>query len=153
MARGGRREGAGRQAGTPNRRTVAKFLEDSQGDAEAKKQDGPRAIKTLSELMVTAVGFTAHYQQKMIAWEAVPEKKDKLPPAEMVDRFMAGLNTAIKAAKALAPFQDPQFKAIAVTKSPLDVPEPKLINGKAEKIDIKDPVELARLYATLVRAA
>lgn len=151
MARGYKT--GGRQKGSLDKKTIAKLAEAGKMIAQAKKSDVVRAKYVLADLTKTAVGFTAHYQQKMIAWEAVPENKDKLPPAELVDRFLDGLNTAIKAAKALAPFQDPTFSAIKVAMSPLDIPEPKLIEGKATKLDIKDPVELARLYATLVRAA
>lgn len=152
MARGYKT--GGRQKGSLDKKTILKLQEAGKTIAEANKsKDVVRAKHALADLTKTAIGFTAHYQQKMIAWEAVPENKDKLPPAELVDRFLDGLNTAIKAAKALAPFQDPTFSAIKVSMSPLDVPEPKLIEGKATKLDIKDPVELARLYATLVRAA
>lgn len=149
----GNPKGVGRPKGTPNKRTLQKLQEAGKTIAEAKGGDVVRAKNVLADLTKTAVGFTAHYQQKMIAWEADPANAGKLPPADLVDRFMHGLNTAIKAAKALAPFQDPTFSAIKVSMSPLDIPEPKLIEGKAAKIDIKDPVELARLYSTLVRAA
>ena len=154
MARGGRREGAGRRLGTPNRRTVAKLIEASHALGEAKKQDVPRAIRTLADLMVTAMGFTAHYQRKMIAFEEMPENAGKIPPQEIVDRFMAGLHTAIRAAAALAPYQDPKFANIKVTMSSLDMPEaPNTVEGKDLKIDLKDPIELARIYHSLVRAA
>lgn len=152
MARG--RKTGGKQKGTPNKRTVAKLAEAGKTIAEANKsKDVVRGKWLLADLAKTAVGFTAHYQQKMMAFEADPANAGKLPPADVIDRFVMGLNTAIRAAKALAPFQDPTFSAIKVAMSPLDIPEPKIINGKAKQIDIKDPVELARLYATLVRAA
>jgi len=153
MARGYKT--GGKVKGTPNKKTIAKLQEAGKMIAEAKKSnDVVRAKYVLADLTKTAVGFTAHYQQKMMAWEAMPENVGKVPPPELVDRFMDGLNAAIKAAKALAPFQDPTFSAIKVAMSPLDVPEPKLIEGKpSKKIDTTNPVELARLYATLVRAA
>ena|SRR6266404_973642 len=152
MARGGRREGAGRRLGTPNRRTVAKLIEASHAVGKAKKQDLPRAIKTLSDLMVTAVGFTAHYQRKMLEFEEA--HAGEVPPQEMVERFMAGLDAAIRAAAALAPYQDPKFTNIKVAMSPLDVLEtPKIVKGKDLKIDLNDPIELARIYHSVVRAA
>ena len=49
-------------------------------------------------------------------------------PAEYVDRFTMGLNMAIRAASALAPYQDPKLGTIQVTMSPFDIPAepPKL---------------------------
>ena len=156
MSRGsapGERRG-GRQKGTPNKRTVAKLMDAGRAIADTKKMDSVRAKNVLSDLTKTAVGFAAHYQQKMMAFDGTPENAGKLVPQEIVDRFMAGLNTAIRAATALAPYQDPKLSAIKVSMSPFDVPEvPKVIDGKATKIDLKDPIELARIYHSLVRAA
>jgi hypothetical protein len=43
---------------------------------------------------------------------------------------------------------------IKVTISPLDVPEvPKTVEGKDLKINLKDPIELARICHSLVRVA
>ena len=143
----------GRPKGSPNKRTVQKLIETGREIAKAKL-DVPRAKNTLADLMQTATGFTAMYQRKLLEFEADPANAGKLPPAELVDRFMMGLNTAIRAARALAPFQDPQFSAIRAAMSPLDVPDaPKVVEGKATKIDLNDPIELARIYHSLVRAA
>lgn len=157
MSRGsapGERRG-GRQRGTPNKRTVAKLIDAGRTIAGGNKiKDAVRATDVLSDLTKTAMGFTAHYQAKMLAFEQDPTNKDKLPPPEVVDRFMLGLNAAIKAARALAPFQDPQFTAIKVAMSPFDTQEAqKVIEGKASKIDLRDPIELARIYHSVVRAA
>jgi hypothetical protein len=103
MARGGRREGAGRRLGTPNRRTVAKLIEASQEIAEAKKQNVPRAKTILSELMMMAMDYVSKYQQKMLAFECEPQNEGKEPPAEIVDRFWLGMYAAGKFAGALAP--------------------------------------------------
>lgn len=150
----GERRG-GKQKGTPNKRTVAKLQEIGAEIAAAKKGEGPvRARDQLSDLTKTAVGFTAHWQKKMLEWERDEKNVGKIVPAEYVDRFMLGLNAAIRAASALAPYQDPKLAAIKVSMSSFDIPEaPKVIEGKATKIDIKDPVELARVYASMVRAA
>ena len=153
MARG--RKTGGRSKGTPNKRTVAKLAEVGKVIHEARKsKDVVRAKEVLSDLTKTAVGFTGYYQAKMMAFDADPKNAGKLPPAEVVDRFMWGLDAAVRAAKALAPYQDPTFAAIKVSMSPLDsLDAPKTIEGKATKIDTKDPIELARIYSQLVRAA
>lgn len=155
MARG--KKTGGRQAGTPNKRTAAKLQQIGAEIAQAKKGGGPlRARDVLSDLTKTAVGFTAHWQQKMMAWEQDPQNTGKLVPQEYVERFLLGLNAATRAAAALAPYQDPKLAAIKVSMSPFDTPaapDPKMIEGKALKIDTSNPVELARVYSSLVRAA
>jgi hypothetical protein len=113
-----------------------------------------RAKSILSDLTKAAVGFTAHWQAQIIEWESKAENAGKVVPSEYVDRFMLGLNAAIRAAAALAPYQDPKFSNIKVAMSPLDAsPEPKMIEGKAAKIDITDLNEITRLYHSVVRAA
>lgn len=152
-AKGERR--GGKTKGTLNKRTIAKLQQIGTEIAEAKRGGGVvRARDALSDLTKTAIGFTAHWQNKMMAWEADPANAGTLIPREYIDRFMLGLTAATRAAAALAPYQDPRLAAIKVNMSPFDVVEPaKTIEGKALKIDTKDPVELARLYAQLVRAA
>lgn len=133
---------------------MAKLIEASQEIAEAKKRNVPRAKTVLSELMVTAMGYASKHQQKMLAFERDPMNAGKEPPAEIVDRFWMGMHAAGKFAAALAPYQDPKFTNIKVGMSPLDVPEvPKAVEGKDLKINLKDPIELARIYHSLVRAA
>jgi hypothetical protein len=152
MARGGRREGAGRRLGTPNRRTVAKLIEASQEIAEAKKQNVPRAKTILSELMMMAMDYVSKYQQKMLAFECEPQNEGKELPGEIVDRFWIGMHAAGKFAAALAPYQDPKFTNIKVAMTPVDMPaEPKVIEGKSSKLDLNDPNECFRIYARMVR--
>jgi hypothetical protein len=144
----------GRAKGTPNKKTVAKLAEVGREIAEARKQEVPRAKKTLQDLMVTAMGWASQYQRKIMEWQAQPGNAGKEPPADIVDRFWQGMEAAGRFATALAPYQDPRFTAIKVSMSPLDIPDaPKLIEGKANKIDMKDPMELARIYHQMVRAA
>jgi hypothetical protein len=55
-------------------------------------------------------------------------------------------------AKALAPFQDPQFKAISFTMAPplpADPAAAKLVEGKVVNLD--DPVALAKVYQRMVK--
>ena len=58
-----------------------------------------------------------------------------------------------KFAKALAPFQDPQFKAIAVsmapTMPPTDPADAKLVEGK--EINLDDPIALMKVYQRMVK--
>ena len=152
MARGGRREGAGRRLCTPNRRTVTKLIEASQEIAEAKKQNVPRAKTILSELMMMAMDYVSKYQQKMLAFECEPQNEGKELPGEIVDRFWIGMHAAGKFAAALAPYQDPKFTNIKVAMSPSDMAaELKVIEDKASKIDSNDPNEAYRIYARMVR--
>jgi hypothetical protein len=133
---------------------VAKLIEASQEIADAKKQNVPRAKTILSELMMTALGFASKYQQKMLAFERDPKNEGKEPPAEVVDHFWMGMHAAGKFAAALAPYQDPKFTNIRVDMSPLDVPQvPKSVDGEDLKINLKDPIEIARIYHSLIRAA
>ena len=51
-------------------------------------------------------------------------------------------------------FRAAEVHNIKVTISPLDVPEvPKTVEGKDLKINLKDPIELARICHSLVRVA
>jgi hypothetical protein len=120
----------------------------------AKRQDVPRAIKTLSDLMVTAMGYTAYYQRKITEFQQAPDNVGKLPDPDLHARFMDGLLAAGRFAKELAPFQDPKFANVKVEHTPLmPLDEPKLIEGKDLKINLNDPIEVARVYRSLVRAA
>jgi hypothetical protein len=154
MARGGRREGAGRLKGTPNKRTLIKLAEIGKTIAESQKagSDVLRAKTILADLTKTAVGFAAHWQAKMMEWESKPENKDAIVPQDYIDRFMLGLNAAMRAATALAPYQDPKLAALKVSTSPYDTPLPKVIESK-KVLEITDPMELSRLYHSVVGAA
>lgn len=144
----------GRPKGALSRKTLAKLQEVGRDLSTAKKMDVIRAKHTLADLIRTSTNFMAHYQRKMVEFEADKANAGKLPPPEIVERFLAGLHMSIRAAQALAPYQDPKFTNVKVSMSPFDAPEaPKLIEGKALKINTKDPIELARLYASMVRAA
>jgi hypothetical protein len=86
-----------------------------------------------------------------VAFEQDSQNAGKLPDRELIDRFMLGMNTAIRAAAALAPYQDPKFTNIKVETSPLDVPEVPKTVSKGLKINLKDPIEVARIYSCLIR--
>ena len=146
----GERRG-GRQCGSLNKRTVAKLADVGRDLAEARKQNVPRAKIVLQDLMVTAIGFAAHYQRKILEFEAAPENVGKLPERELIDRFMLGINAAVRIAAALAPYQDPKLSAVRVSMSPLDAPQRKIDRVPRELP--KDAAELARIYAQMVGAA
>jgi hypothetical protein len=55
---------------------------------------------------------------------------------------------AVECAKALAPYQSPTFKAIAV----MAPPPPTPVAPEREDIDLNDPVAIARVYQRRIQA-
>lgn len=147
----GKRQG-GRQKGTPNKRTIEALRQKSE-QAAAIAKTGKRATEVLNELMITAMSLAAREQRRMLREErevdgdGIPIKK---VDRDTYDRMITALTCAGAFAKALAPFQEPIFKAIAVVTPPPSTPqEPKAIDGKVIRLD--DPVAVSRVYQQMVR--
>jgi hypothetical protein len=138
----------GRPKGSPNKRTVQKLIEASQQVAAIKKLGQKKATETLQDLMNTAMGMVALYQRRIMTAEGL------LPDAKPDDvaNFWEAMKCAGTFSKALAPFQDPTFKAISVSMMPT-LPQPgdnaKQVEGKVIKMD--DPNAIARVYQQMVR--
>jgi hypothetical protein len=143
----------GRGKGTPNKRTVASIIEASQQVGEIKKLGQKKATEVLNDLMQTSMSFAARYQKRIMDTTTAGTE----PGQEDLDRFWKAMECAGTFAKALAPFQDPTFKAIAVSMAPT-IPQgaaaqpgdgAKEIKGRVVKLD--DPVALGRLYQQMVK--
>lgn len=140
MARGFK--SGGRAANTPNKRTVQKMIEASQQVAEIKKLGQRKATQVLNELMHMSLDLVHKYQARVT--------RAKKPKDDDLQMFKWSTECAGAFAKALAPFQDPTFKAITVTPAaglsvqtqPGD--DAKVVPGKVVKLD--DPNEVVRLY-------
>jgi hypothetical protein len=140
--------GPGRPKGSPNKRTVQKMIEASQQVAQIKKLKQKKATEVLNDLIQTAMGMVALYQRKVMTEAGlIPDAK-----AEDIAMFKDFMLCAGTFAKALAPFQDPTFKAITVTAAALPGPpgeDAKLVEGKV--IEIDDPQAAARVYARMMK--
>jgi hypothetical protein len=139
----GKRYG-GREKNTPNKRTVQKMIEASQQVAQIKKLNQKKATEVLNDLMQSSLVMVHELEAKIRA-------RKRPNPADISDLWKARECTGVFA-KALAPFQDPTFKAITVT--PMGLPGPpgedaKLVEGKV--IEIDDPQAAARVYARMMK--
>lgn len=161
----GERRG-GRTKGIPNKATVVKKLavealsskegKEAVVEAFAKatmtgngvlKVRGKRAVEILDDIAKMFLGLAAQYQPR-----PDPVTKQETNQKADVDRFALYLGQAQRAAAALAPFQDPTFKAIAVQ----DVPPPPKENDGAQVIDSmakRTQQDAGEVYARLVRGA
>lgn len=139
--------GPGRPKGTPNKRTVQKIIEASQQVTEIKRKGQKKATEVLNDLMQTSLSFAARYQARIIA----ATEKQKEPAADDMTYFWKAMECAGTFAKALAPFQDPTFKAIQVTMAPPAGQETPLREIDDNVVTIDDPVALARVYQRMVK--
>lgn len=152
MARGGKREGAGKPAGQPNRATLEKRLaeaEEANRQLKAAQASGHKLAKdVLEEFMLLFRGMAAVYQPMAPG----------LPPRAGQDekKFVQYAQLTVETAAQLAPFQSAKFKAIALMGGglPTDSIRPgggaKLIPG-AEVIDLDDPKAVMRTYLSIVK--
>jgi hypothetical protein len=141
----------GRRKGSLNKRTIERLNELSREASEPKKK---RATEVLNELMVTALGFAAKEQRRCMAEEAPgPDGNPRKASEETVARFWKAMEAAGVFARALAPFQSPTFKAIAVV-APADPPKDvtPTIDQAGNVVRINDPAAAARLYQQMVRS-
>lgn len=133
--RGGHREGAGRKRGVPNKATLERIIQTA-NEIEERKISGKKLAKeVLEDFMHLTAGMAAHYQPA--------------PPGHPVNasadpqEFWRCMEAACTFAKALAPFQSPTFKAIAVYVPP-DNPNPR--PGGENVIDLTDSETITRVY-------
>ena len=138
----------GRTKGTLNKRTVAALAEKAQEIGEIKRQGQKKATEVLNDLMQTSMSFAARYQGKILA----ATQGSKEPTAEDLANFWKAMECAGVFARALAPFQQPTFKAVAVTVNPGDMePATRRISHDDNVVTIDDPVALARVYQRMVK--
>lgn len=135
----------GRTKGTLNKRTIQKLNEVAQQAGEIKRQGRKRAVEVLNELMHSTGGMAAVYQQRVIAAGEAAKASD-------VEMFKWAMEMTGTFAKALAPFQSPTFKAIAVTVQPEGEDESALSPaGEDGKLMIDDPAALMRIYQKTIK--
>lgn len=135
----------GRPKGSPNKRTVQKMLEAAQDVAAIERRGQKKATEVLNDLMQTAMSFAASYQQRLLAAGEGAKPGD-------IELFWKAMEAAGTFAKALAPYQQPKFKAIvvpAVPSTPLPGDGARAVAGKV--IDMKDPNEVVRVYQQTVK--
>jgi hypothetical protein len=132
-AKPGERRG-GRTAGTPNRATVERALEAEQALAEVKKgrKLGKDMLWDLAELFL---GMTAVYQPNHPRLKDAPPGTPGVNPYADEEKFMTYAIAARDTARALADFQSPRFRAVAIMPAPEQMPGerqiPKLVpSGK-----------------------
>jgi hypothetical protein len=152
MAQG--RKTGGRAKGTPNKATLEREEEAARALDRSRATGRPLAKDRLDELLDVALGAMQRHQ---------PVTRD------MVQRARAAGNTAVKeskgdwggfgdwwdraafAAKALAPYQSPQLKAIAMQMAP--PPEPTKVPEPANVHQIDDANAASRVYLRTVKGA
>jgi hypothetical protein len=138
----GRRTG-GREKGTPNKTTRDRIaiVAASERATQAKKLGRKQATEVLDDLMHTAMSMAVKYQPPAPGMESPDEAK-----------FMEWLQVAGVFAKALAGFQTPKLKAVMVNLAPtLPEQKPATIDQQGNVLDMDDPKQLARVYASMVR--
>ena len=146
----------GRTKGTPNRRTT-EAVERARIDVENAKASGKRAIEgikkklakdVLEEFMMLFAGMAAAYQP-------LPAGVSP-PPGRTPDegKFQTYAKLAVDTARALADFQSPKFRAIAVVAAPTEQDRPgdgaKLLNPD-NVVQLKDATAIARVYQRMVK--
>jgi hypothetical protein len=114
-ARPGERRG-GRQKGTKNRTTIEReLLDQRQYVAEhvyqrAKLRGHKLAKETLDEFMIVFAAMATHYRPCLDGTSVNPNQNE--------EKFERWARLVIDAAKALAPYQSPTFRAIVVAPPP-----------------------------------
>ena len=114
--RGGRREGSGRKRGTPNKSTIIQ----REVDRERRELAGLRSGKViLSELANHFRNLMAKYQEN-----------SPTPNPRKYDRYS---KLALKAAAAVAPYEDAKLSALAITQINYDLS--KLSDEQLDELD------------------
>jgi hypothetical protein len=134
MARG--LKTGGRRAGTLNKATIER-LEKARIAEQIVSGGKPEKLASdvLREFMELFADIARIHQPRPAAQGTNPQENE--------GRFDKYARLAVECAKALAPYQSPTFKSIAVT-APPPGPLPKTAEG--DVIDINDPVALMKVW-------
>lgn len=151
---GGKRPGAGRKRGIPNKATIERALiaqRDLEAIKAAAKADPERqlAIDKLEKFMNLCEGAAAFFQPRSPEQlrSGIPEN-----PNKDWDLFGEWIDRAIYASKELANYQSAKLKAIMVSSSPI-IDQPRTIEGQSNVVALNDAVAVARLYRRVVTAS
>jgi hypothetical protein len=140
----GRVKTGGRKAGTPNARTILK-IEEAAGQITAIRKSGhKKATEVLNDLMQTSVTLAERYHKRIIA------KGNREASEHDWERFWKAMECAGTFGRALAPFQDPTFKAIAVFQPPA-TPDLPTVSKDGNVLTIDDPVAMQRVYQRMIK--
>ena len=99
----------GRTKGIPNKKTIEAAEKMRRDLVDAKVSGRKLAKETLDDLVVVFMGMTAAYQ---------PAPAGQVKPGANEEKFEKWARLAMEAAKALAPYQSPTFRAIVVAPPP-----------------------------------
>jgi hypothetical protein len=111
-----------------------------------RRQGQKKATEVLNDLMQTSMGLAAQYQRRIVDAAA----KSQEPSKDDLEKFWKAMECTGVFAKALAPFQDPTFKAITVSMPPPPLDQ-RPGQPEATIYDITDAVVVSRLYSKMVR--
>lgn len=137
----GQRRG-GRRKGSLNKATVEKALIAEQVIARAEMTGTKLAKEVLGDFMTIFADMAAKHQPI--------DEGQPIPPGREpnIDLFERWARLAVETAKALAPFQSPTFRAVAVA-----APIPQQAQPRATPYVISDdPNEAMRTYVRIMRA-
>jgi hypothetical protein len=146
----------GRKKGTPNKRN-SEAVERARIEVEnALSEVDPRsnpvqvlkkklAKDVLEEFMMLFAGMAAAHQP-------LPEGMP-VPPGRKPDeaKFQTYAKLTVDTAKALADFQSPKFRAIAVVAPPPEMLPTRPLLSKDNVVNINDPAAIARVYQQMVK--
>lgn len=137
----GERRG-GREAGTPNKATIERQLVQARETHDAQQNGKKLAKEVLDEFMQLTAGMAAVYQPLPPGVTDVPLGRT---PNET--KFWECVGMVRDFAKALAPYQSPTFKAIAVFAPPDQTrPAAPALPPGGNVITLDDPAVLQRVY-------
>ena len=129
----------GRQKGTPNKKTQQRLLQVAMDQHDSAKGRKKLAKDVLEDFMHLTAGMAAMYQPRH------PDAPQN--PHQNEEKFWKCVELTRDFATALAKYQSPTFKAIAVQTQPPSETEPVTINQDGKNvIALNDPVALTRLY-------
>lgn len=146
----GAKLGERRRFGIPNKRTVVKkLLVEVMKDKEAQEvvanvvKNSARPRDGVKDSLTILRDFMGVYHGMAALTQPTEANTQRGTANEERFHFLAG--RAVRIAEALAPYEHPTFKAIAVVPPPA---APKQIEG--EVLDLSDPKQAARAYAEAI---
>ena len=139
--RGGRQLGTRNKASLEKERIAAEIAARTMADARVAGKK--LAKEVLEEFMFLFAGMAAHYQP-------TPPHLPQQNVNASETKFLQYAELAVTAAKSLAPYQSPTFKAVQVSSGPIDPPTQPGDNAKV--INLKDAKKISRVYVDMVKS-
>ena len=146
MPRGGHREGAGRPTGTRNKTTIERALLAEKIVERAQMTGEKLAKEYLNDFLKLFAGMAEFYQPTFPGMVQQNQNGNEA-------KFERWADKAMYAAKELAKYQSPQYRAIAVTTQPgIGMPGDSARPVGGNVIDISDQTAVARTYREIMQA-